>query len=169
MSIEEFYKSKIKTLKEMTEILEQLRKTNPNLVIVTTNGAFDILHSGHLSSLKHAKDLGDILIVCLNSDQSIKMYKSPNRPIIHQDERAKLISALEFVSYVVIFEEPDPCFILSELKPNIHVKSKLGFKGIEKNVVEKNGGKIELIDDINNLSTTGIIDKIIDNYQKNIS
>ncbi|MAG52581.1 MAG: D-glycero-beta-D-manno-heptose 1-phosphate adenylyltransferase [Nanoarchaeota archaeon] len=151
----------IQTKESMKSILKILRKEAPIIKVVTTNGAFDILHSGHVFSLKKAKSYGDILIVCLNSDSSIKKYKSLNRPIIPQKDRAELLVALEIVDYVVIFNETDPREILKIIKPNFHVKSKSGFKGIEKDVVEKNGGKIVLIDDTKEgYSTTKIIEKI---------
>ena len=129
--------------------------------IVTTNGAFDIIHAGHIQTLEKAKSYGDILIVGLNSDSSIKRYKSPLRPIIPQKERAEMLAALSVVDYVSIFEENDPREFIKAVKPNFHVKSRLGFKGIEKEVVEENGGKIVLIDDMPGLSTTDIINKII--------
>ena len=127
---------------------------------MTTNGAFDVIHAGHVKSLDIAKSLGDCLIIGLNSDDSIKRYKSPQRPIISQEFRAKMLAALEMVDYVVIFCEDDPRELLKVIKPNIHVKSKTGYKGIEKEVVESNGGEIILIDDIPGLSTTFILDRL---------
>ena len=155
-------KEKIKTGIEIKEIVENLREKNPEIKIVTTNGAFDILHSGHAQSLEQAKSYGDILIVGLNSDSSIKRYKSSDRPIIPQKERAIMLSALNAVDYVVIFEETDPRELLKLIKPDFHIKSKKGFKGIEKEAVESNGGKIILIDDVPGISTTDIIKKILD-------
>lgn len=149
---------KIKTRSEIETISRELRKQKKK--IVTTNGAFDILHVGHVKSLEKAKSFGNVLIVGLNSDSSVRQYKSPDRPIINQEDRAEMLAALEAVDYVVIFNEPDPRNFLKAVKPDFHVKSKLGYKGIEKDVVEKNGGKIILIDDIPGLSTTMLIDKI---------
>jgi len=152
--------NKIKSRKEIQSIVAQLRQKNPKIRIATTNGAFDLMHSGHLHSLYTAKSYGDILIVGLNSDKSIRSYKSSDRPIIPQEERAKMLSALEKIDYVVIFDEDDPRELLRVIKPNFHVKSKAGFKGIERDVVESNGGKIILLEDISSFSTTDIIRKI---------
>jgi len=153
-------KNKILNREQIKKEVEKLRSQNFKIKIVTTNGAFDLMHSGHLHSLYDAKSLGDILIVGLNSDISIKRYKSSERPILPQGERAKMLSALEVVDYIVIFDEDDPRELLKVIKPNFHVKSKTGFKGIEREVVESNGGKIVLIEDIPGISTTDIIKKI---------
>ena len=146
----------------ISRIVQNLRSSKPYIKIVTTCGAFDMLHAGHLSSLRKAKSFGDILIVCLNSDLSIKGYKSTKRPIISQNYRAEMLAGLEAVDYVVLFEETTPNNLLEVIKPNFHVKSKMGFKGVETETVEKNGGKIELIEDIPGLSTTNIIKKILE-------
>ncbi len=153
-------KNKIIPLDEIEEKVKNIRKSNSDIKIVTTNGAFDILHIGHVKSLEEAKSFGDLLIVGLNSDSSIKGYKSPLRPIIPQKERAEMLASLEVVDYVAIFDELTPINFLSKVKPNIHVKSKSGFKGIETKIVEKNGGKIILTDDILGISTTEIINRI---------
>ncbi len=150
---------KIKSTEEIKIIIEEIRR-NKGTKIVTTNGAFDMLHVGHVYSLEKAKSFGDILIVCLNSDSSIKNYKSKDRPIIPEKDRAKMLSSLEVVDYVVIFNELDPRVLLNIIKPDYHIKSNLGFKGIERETVEKNNGKIILIEDIPNYSTTNIIQKI---------
>jgi rfaE bifunctional protein nucleotidyltransferase chain/domain len=153
--------SKIVSKNEIGKIVTDLRKKNPNIKIVTTNGAFDILHSGHLYSLEEAKKQGDILIVGLNSDKSVKEYKSKNRPIISENERAKMLAGLKCVNFIVIFDETNPIDFLSHIRPDVHVKSKEGYKGIEKDVVEGNGGKLFLIEDKPGLfSTTKIIEKI---------
>ncbi len=151
---------KIKIREEIRNLVKEIREKDNSIKIVTTNGAFDILHSGHVESLKKAKSFGDILIIGLNSDKSIKKYKSPERPIIPQDDRAKLLAALEIVDYVVIFDEIDPRELLKEIKPDFHVKSREGYKGVEGEVVRKGGGKIILIKDFPVLSTTDIINKI---------
>jgi len=151
--------TKIKTFSEIEEVVKKIRKENPNIKIVTTNGAFDVLHTGHIKGLKEAKSYGDILIIGLNSDSSIQTYKSPDRPIIPQEERAEMLASIEIINYVVIFHEVDPREFLKMVKPNFHVKSRGGYKGIEKDVIEKNNGQIVLTDtDI--FSTTEIINKI---------
>ena len=159
-------KQKIKTLEELKKIIENLKKQNK--IIVTTNGVFDILHLGHIKYLEKAKKLGDILIVAINSDSSVKQIKGPERPINNQETRAETLAALEFINYIIIFNETDPVKILSEIKPNIHVKGgdyKIN-KIIEKDIVEKNNGKIVLIPEIKGYSTTDLIKKILNDYKK---
>jgi len=127
--------------------------------VVTTNGVFDILHCGHLRTLQKAKEMGDYLIVCINSDSSVRRLKGEFRPIHNQYERKDLLEALKYVDEVRIFYEDDPREILNQIKPDVHVKSREGYKGIEKEVVESNGGKIVLINHINGYSTTDILKK----------
>ena len=150
---------KVKNIGEIKLIAAELKGKKK---IVTTNGSFDILHMGHVKTFYDAKEYGDVLIVGLNSDSSIKAYKSPNRPINNQKDRALMLAALEMVDYVVIFDELDPCAFLDVVKPDVHVKSKSGYKGIEKDTVEKNGGKVILLDDEPGYSTTDLIKRIID-------
>ena len=153
--------SKIKTQKEIQFICKEIRKRKPSFKIVTTNGSFDILHSAHIHSLKKAKKYGNILIVGLNSDSSIKKYKSPSRPIIPQRERAELLSALEIVNYVVIFNQPEIGVPLINLvKPDYHVKSRSGYMGFEEAALKKHMGKLILLKDVPGMSTTKIIKKI---------
>ena len=90
--------------------------------VVLTNGCFDILHRGHLHLLKEAKKLGDLLLVAINSDSSVKNIKGPNRPILPETERAELVAALEVVDYVTVFPEPDPYEVIKELRPDVLVK-----------------------------------------------
>ena len=154
--------NKLKTRLEIKETVESVRQKNPDIKIVTTNGAFDMLHIGHINSLVKARSFGDILIVGLNSDASVRRYKSPLRPIIAQQYRAEMLAALEVVDYVTIFDEDDPRELLKVIKPDFHVKSRTGFKGIEREAVESNGGQIILLEDIPGISTTDIIKKILE-------
>lgn len=131
--------------------------------IVTTNGAFDILHTGHLYSLQEAKKYGT-LIVGVNSDKSIQRYKSKYRPIIPEKERVQIVAALEPVDYVFIFGEGNPKRFLQAIKPDFHVKSKEGFKGLEREIVERFGGQIVLLDDIPSIRTSDIIAKCFRSY-----
>lgn len=159
-------KQKIKSIEKLKRIIENLKKQNK--IIVTTNGVFDILHLGHIKYLQEAKKLGDVLIVAINSDSSVKQIKGPERPINNQEARAETLSALECIDYIVIFNETDPIKILSEIKPNIHIKGgdyKIN-QIAEKDIVEKNNGKIVLIPEIKGYSTTDLIDKILNNYKK---
>ncbi len=158
--------NKIKTREEITTLVQDLRAKNPQITIVTTNGSFDIPHIAHVYSLLKAKQHGDILIIGLNSDSSIQQYKSPDRPINPQSQRALMLAAFSFVDYITIFDETDPREFLKTVKPNVHFKSASGFKGIEKDVVEKYGGKIVLEQDVPGLSTTHMIERIIASFKK---
>jgi rfaE bifunctional protein nucleotidyltransferase chain/domain len=130
--------------------------------IVLTNGCFDILHRGHLHVLREAKALGDLLIVALNSDRSVKQIKGPTRPVISEVDRAELIDALEMVDYVILFDETDPCRLLAALKPDILVKG--GDYGrdtvVGAEIVEQNGGRVAVIPFLKGFSTTDIIERV---------
>jgi len=157
-------KTKIVTLNKLLEIL---KKERIGKKIVTTNGAFDILHPGHIDSLTRAKKLGDILIVCINTDSSVKQNKGDKRPINSEKDRAFALSALECVDYVTSFPEKDPRQILKMIKPNIHAKGsdRKMSEIIEKQIVEENGGKIILLPYQKGHSTTDIIEKIKEAYK----
>ncbi|TAL55844.1 MAG: D-glycero-beta-D-manno-heptose 1-phosphate adenylyltransferase [Nanoarchaeota archaeon] len=148
------------------QLLKQLEKRNGK--VVTTCGTFDILHAGHVDSLSRAKKLGDILVVCLNTDSSVKTNKGDKRPINSQNERAAVLAALECVDYIVFFSEKDPKKILSKIKPDIHVKGadRKMSEIIEKKIVEKNGGKVILLPYKKGFSTTEVIKRIIEAYGK---
>ncbi|MBN1502646.1 adenylyltransferase/cytidyltransferase family protein [Candidatus Woesearchaeota archaeon] len=149
---------------ELRSIVSQIRKSGKK--IVTTNGAFDLFHKGHVKSLKFAKEKGDLLVVCLNSDESIKKYKSEKRPIIPQQERAEIVASNIYTDYVTIFDEKTPIKILELIRPDIHVKgSEYSKRLAEKEVVEKHGGQVVFMErDPNDTSTTKIINKIIKLY-----
>ena len=158
--------SKIKTIKELKNISEELR--NRNKTIITTNGVFDILHIGHIRYLQEAKKLGDVLIVAINSDSSTKKIKGPKRPLNNEKDRTEALAALECVDFVTIFNEESPIKILEQIKPNIHVKGGDYDRSqiIEKDAVEKNNGKIVLIPEVKGYSTTALIHRIIDSYKE---
>lgn len=134
--------------------------------IVFTNGCYDILHIGHIKFLKSAKRYGDVLIVAINSDSSVKKIKGDLRPIIPQRERAEVLAALYFVDIVTIFYEDNPYNIISDIKPDVLVKG--GDWPIDKiigaDIVRKNGGIVKNIKYIKGESTSGIINKILKNY-----
>ena len=137
----------------------QIRKEGKT--IATLNGSFDLLHAGHLKIIHEASSLADCLIVALNSDASIKKYKSPLRPIIPLQHRLEMIAALHWVNFVTYFEETDPKKLLQVIKPDIHVNgSEYGEKCIEASIVEKNGGRMHIVSLKPNLSTSEIIEKI---------
>src|SRR3984885_5347930 len=102
--------------------LEELRKLSEGRKTVLANGCFDLLHVGHLRYLEGARALGDVLVVAINSDKSMRLIKDAGRPILGEDERVALISALRCVDYVVVFDEPDVSSVLDVLKPSIHAK-----------------------------------------------
>jgi len=152
---------KIKLISELVTEIENLKKQGKSIVF--TNGCFDILHKGHVDYLAKAADKGDVLIVAVNSDDSVKrLGKSPSRPIQDENARAYLIAALESVSFVLIFNEDTPFEIISLLKPNVLVKgSDYAVENIVgSDIVIKNGGKVEIIDFIEGYSTSKIEQKI---------
>lgn len=144
-------------LKEKVQSLKDIGKS-----IVTLNGSFDLLHAGHLQIIYEASQMGDILIVALNSDSSIKKYKNPKRPIIPLEYRIQMMSALEFVDFVTWFEETDPRKLLKIIGPNVHVNGPEwgGQNCIEAETVAACGGKVHIATHVLGLSTTQIIEKI---------
>ena len=158
-------RQKIYPRNELASILQQ-SKVEGN-VVVTTNGCFDVLHLGHLRYLQAARQLGDVLVVALNSDNSVRQLKGENRPLVPEAERAEMLAGLECVNYVVLFPELTPIALLSELKPSIHVKGgdyKLE-QLVERDVVEKNGGKVIVGLNVPGKSTTNLIKVICERYK----
>ena len=152
-------KLKIITPHNLKHKSEELKQSNKK--VVTLNGSFDLIHAGHLYILHQAKQLGDVLIVALNTDASIRAYKGPKRPIIPLTERIEMMCAFEFVDYVTWFDEPDPRAILSIIAPHIHANgAEYGQDCIEAEVVIQNGGQVHLIDRIPQLATSDIIARI---------
>lgn len=129
--------------------------------IATINGSFDLLHAGHLHILFEAAQVADMLIVALNSDHSIKQYKSPNRPIHPLEHRLQMMAALEFVDFVTWFDETDPCQTLDLIKPDVHVNgADYGENCLEADTVHTHGGKIHLVSLLPDLSTSSILEKV---------
>ena len=130
--------------------------------VVFTNGCFDIIHRGHIEVLAQTADLGDRLIIGLNSDTSIQKLKGKNRPIIEEQSRAILLASLEFVDAVVIFSEDTPINLISTLLPDVLAKG--GDYEIETivghEIVQQKGGKVKLVPFVDGFSSTTIIDKI---------
>jgi D-glycero-beta-D-manno-heptose 1-phosphate adenylyltransferase len=156
---EKALKQKIIPNELLAEKVNQLKAKG--LKIATLNGSFDLLHAGHLYILFEAKKQADILIVAVNSDASIKKYKSENRPIIDLENRMKMLASLEWVDFVTSFDETDPIKILKIIKPHIHVNgAEYGENCIEKQAVIEGGGKLYLVDRIPGLATSEIIKKI---------
>ncbi len=151
---------KVKSLAELSAITAAA-KTNGEIVVFT-NGCFDLLHRGHVHLLRNARALGDVLIVAINSDQSIKLIKGPKRPILSEGDRLQLIASMEMVNYVLLFDEPDPCNIISILRPDILVKGGdwPADHVVGADIVEASGGKVVVVPYLKGFSTTEIIAKI---------
>jgi len=133
--------------------------------IVFTNGCFDIMHLGHIDYLSKAADLGDVLVIGLNTDASVSRIKGPSRPVIDQHARAMLLASLQFVTIVVLFDEPTPYDLIRLIQPDILVKGK-DYKAEEVvgyDIVTAKGGRVETLDLVEGYSTSSIISRIIGN------
>lgn len=135
--------------------------------VVWSNGTFDLLHPGHASSLQQARSLGDVLIVGVNSDRSVRAYKGPSRPVLGEDDRANMIAALECVDYVTIFDDDTPIEMLRILQPDVHCKGAEyappnGRPVPERAVVESYGGRIEYLPLVPGISTSTLLQMIHD-------
>ena len=154
-------KKLVKNLDELLSLCSDY--TAKNKTIVMTNGCFDILHCGHTHILEESKKLGDILIVAVNSDQSIKKIKSSKRPIITELDRSYILSCLSSVDHIILFNEETPEKIISKVLPDILVKGSdyKGKKIAGEDVLIKHKKKVVLIDLIDGKSSTSIINKIL--------
>jgi len=152
--------NKVKSLDEVATIAAQARKSGKRVVF--TNGCFDLLHRGHVHVLRKARAVGDMLIVGLNSDRSVKAIKGPERPILPQTDRVELIAAMEMVDYVVLFDDADPYRLIAAIKPDVLVKG--GDWRVDKiigsDIVAQNGGRVEVIPYLPGFSTTEIIERM---------
>ena len=143
----------------LAELASRLRARGKR--IVTLNGSFDVLHAGHLHILKEARRQGDVLIVGINGDTSVRQQKGPDRPFISQDERAAMLLAVRHVDYVHIFDEPTPIAFLEQIHPDVHVNgSEYGPDCIEAPTVRAHGGRIHIVERLTGLSTSDLVDKI---------
>ena len=157
--------NELKTVEEILKIRKKLKEENKKVVF--TNGCFDIIHSGHIDYLIKSRTLGDVLIVGLNSDISIRKIKDEKRPIIKANDRAIVLSALKPVDYVVFFDEETPEELISVIIPDILVKGSDWDidKIVGKTIVEKNGGEVKTIQFVNDQSTSKIIQFILQKYK----
>ena len=148
--------------------LEQLAGSLKGKKVVLANGCFDILHVGHLRYLKGARALGDVLVVAINSDRSVRAIKDPGRPILDERERVALVSALECVDYVVLFDEPDVNRVLKTLRPAVHAKGTDYTEETvpERDVVRAHGGDVRITGDAKDHSTREIIQRILEKSPK---
>jgi D-beta-D-heptose 7-phosphate kinase/D-beta-D-heptose 1-phosphate adenosyltransferase len=155
---------KIKSLEELREVVAGLKQQGKTVVF--TNGCFDIIHVGHVRLLQEAKKFGDVLIVALNSDASVKTLKGADRPFVSEEQRAEVVAALEPVDFVVIFNEFDPLRIITELQPQVLVKG--GDWTIDtiigRDVVEQAGGKVIPLPFFNGVSSSAIIQRILNSH-----
>ncbi|MDD5676990.1 MAG: D-glycero-beta-D-manno-heptose 1-phosphate adenylyltransferase [Kiritimatiellae bacterium] len=153
-------RTKILNLDQMLIERQRLRKENRTLVF--TNGCFDILHVGHVSYLEFARSQGDVLVVGLNSDASVKRNKGPKRPINNERERALLLAALEAVDYIVIFDDDKPAAIVEALLPEVLVKGEDWAHYVSgREAVERNGGHVVLARKVQGQSTTNTIARVL--------
>ena len=155
--------SKLVTLTQALAVRNRYREAGKT--VVWTNGCFDLLHPGHVASLASAKALGDFLFVGLNSDRSVRENKGPTRPVLNEQERAALLSALTVVDHVIVFDEKTPETILSHLKPDVHTKGAEyappnGRPVPEATTVLANGGRIEYLPLVPGISATELIRRI---------
>lgn len=157
--------SKILEQNDLVQKLQTLRKSGKSVVF--TNGCFDILHVGHVRYLSEAKASGDILVVGLNSDVSVKIIKGKNRPIMEQGQRAEVLAGLWCVDYVTVFNEPDPLKLIQAIEPDVLVK---GSDWAEENIVgtdfvKSKGGKVARVSVVPDISTSRIINRIAKMHQ----
>lgn len=159
-------REKIKSWEDLCLIAQEWKAKGKRIVF--TNGCFDLLHVGHIRYLEKAKSLGDILVVGVNSDRSVREIKGPHRPILPEDERAEVLSGLWCVDYVTLFDEPTPLQLITSLQPHVLVKGGDWTKEtvVGKEVVEASGGKVVIVPFIEGSSSTNIIETIIKRYEK---
>lgn len=159
--------SKVLSIEKLSKAINNAQADGKK--ITWTNGCYDIMHVGHILYLEKAKALGDILVVGLNSDDSVRKSKGPNRPIVEENQRAKLLASLTFVDYVIIFDDESPKELIMALQPDIYAKggdyTLNTINQDERKIVESYGGEIAILPGIDGMSTSHIIDKIIKAYK----
>ena len=152
--------NKLKRLDELIKVVEGLKKKGRKIVF--TNGCFDLLHLGHIRYLREAKRLGDILIIGLNSDNSVRSLKGRERPLVKEKDRTEILSALEVVDYIVIFDELTPKNLIDSITPHILVKGGDWKREdvVGRDTVEAHGGEVVIIPEVKGYSTSALIKKI---------
>jgi rfaE bifunctional protein nucleotidyltransferase chain/domain len=155
---------KIKTLDAARDECNQMKESGKRIVF--TNGCFDIIHPGHIRYLSAARELGDVLVVAINSDASVRIIKGPKRPILGQQARAELVAALECVDLVLVFDEDNPLRVIQKLLPDILVKGGdwAADEIIGSDVVKNAGGEVKRIPFVTGFSTTDIINRVVERY-----
>jgi len=156
--------AKIMEPPQLAERLEGLRSAGKQVVF--TNGCFDILHIGHVRYLSAARNEGDLLVVGLNSDRSIRLIKEKRRPIVAQDQRSEILASLQVVDYVTLFDEPDPLKLIQLLKPEILVKGADWSTDeiIGADFVKSRGGRVVQVPLVGDVSTSKIIERIVKHF-----
>jgi len=152
---------KVMTSRQLAPILEAARGQKKRIVF--TNGCFDLIHVGHTRYLQAAKQLGDLLVVGINSDASVRsLNKAPDRPIVSESQRAEVLAALGCVDYVVVFTEPDPLNVITALQPDVLVKGGdwTPDRIVGRDIVEQRGGTVKTIPLVPGMSTTSLIQRI---------
>ncbi len=159
-------KTKIKSREELGQIVQGLKKDGKRVVF--TNGCFDLLHVGHIRYLEKARSLGDLLVVGVNSDRSVRSLKGLLRPILTEEERAEILSGLWCVDFITLFDEPTPIELITFLQPHVLVKGGDWTKEttVGKEVVEASGGEVVIVPYIEGSSSTNIIETILKRYEK---
>ena len=152
--------SPILTRKDLIDHIASARASGARIVLA--NGCFDVLHVGHVRYLAGARQLGDVLVVGINSDEQVSIQKGPGRPVLPADERAEIVAALESVTYVTIFDEPTVEQLLLALKPDVHAKgTDYTTESVpERDVVRSYGGEVAIVGDPKDHSTTEIIARL---------
>jgi rfaE bifunctional protein nucleotidyltransferase chain/domain len=153
--------NKLKTRSELRALLDEQRAKGKRIVF--TNGCFDLMHVGHVRYLQAARDLGDLLVVGVNTDKSVRaLNKGTGRPIVPESQRAEVLAALASVDFVVLFDEPDPGRLIAELQPDVLVKGGdwLPDQIVGRDTVEARGGIVKTIPLVPGVSTTALINKI---------
>ena len=158
--------SKIITAEKLAARLDEARKSGKKVVF--TNGCFDILHAGHVRYLAAAGAEGDLLVVGMNSDASVRLIKGDRRPVVHQDHRAEVLASLGCVDYVVLFDEPQPLELIQTLKPDVLIKGADWTPEmiIGSDFVKSNGGSVVRISLVPEISTSRIIEKILELHRQ---
>ncbi len=151
--------------KELPKLRKKRRK------IVFTNGCFDIIHAGHVRYLSKARSLGDVLVLGLNSDSSVRSIKGPTRPIVPEGERAEVLSALSCIDYVILFGDPTPLKLIEAIKPDVLAKGAdwAARDIVGGDVVKKSGGRVARVTLVKGKSTTNVIKRILELHEKKTS
>lgn len=156
---------KIYSFLEKDEFYLVLERIRPTKKIVTTNGCFDILHHGHLTTLYKASIIGDLLIVGLNSDESVRLSKGDKRPILNQQERSMCLASLSYVNYVYIYNDKTSEEFIKLVRPDIHVNCAIyGENCVERNALDECGTELHMVPFVSDISTSIIIERILERY-----